>query len=269
MDVTTNDQLLVRVKVGTKYQIQIWNRLIGNLITGIPSICNHEEIILNKHPRHPDYVLESCSMCKEIRGFNIKTGKFILVHKGSEIFSMFGGPEGSLFTVDPDYRLSKLDFNEDPSEEAKLIYRRNVPLRMFQKQYLRFCYLECHDILVFTVNDPVTDEDYEILAAKLKNDKKVWKLFGPVGGHMIKPESMTCDNEGNVYVTDRSCNRILKINGLTGEVLRILLLDEEEEDEKIISIHWSSTEPNLTVLTENQISTYFVSKIAATFNTCD
>ena len=138
------------------------------------------------------------------------------------------------------------------------MYRRHVPLGMLNKQYLRFCYVECHDILLFTLKNPVSDEDYEIIAVKLENNNMVWRLSGLVEGHIIKPGSMMRDNEGNIYIADLSCNRILKINGLSGEVLKILFLDEEKENEKIISIHWSNTKPNFTVLTSKQISTYYV-----------
>ena len=185
------------------------------------------------------------------------------MHNGSTITRIFDGPRWSLLVTDTDCTLFKLDWKEDesyPSKEAKVIYRRNVPLGMLCKQYLRFCYVECHDILLFTLKNPVSDEDYEIIAVKLENNNMVWRLSGLVEGHMIQPESITCDNEGNAYVADLSCNRILKINGLSGKVLKILFLGEEEENEKIISIHWSNTEPNFTVLTSKQINTYYAQK---------
>ena len=103
-----------------------------------------------------------------------------------------------------------------------------------------------------------SDEDYEIKAVDLTNVTKIWKLFGPVNGHINKPECITCDQEGNGYVSDRTTNRILKIDTLTGDILGILLLEDKEK--RISSIHWSNTEPNLTLLTVNGISTYFVPK---------
>ena len=100
---------------------------------------------------------------------------------------------------------------------------------------------------------------YEIFAVKLEDEAILWRVCGSVDGCVIKLNSMTCDSEGNAYVTDRSCNRILKINSLTGEVSNILLVDDEEEE--ILSIHWSNSEPNLTLRTENQISSYAVPKL--------
>ena len=86
----------------------------------------------------------------------------------------------------------------------------------------------------------------------------MWNLSGPVTGQVIKPKCIICDKEGNAYVSDEATNKILKINSLTGEVSGILLLGEVKE--KIRSICWSNTEPNLTVLQGNRINTYFLPK---------
>ena len=110
---------------------------------------------------------------------------------------------------------------------------------------------------MYTVKDKEVDQDYEFTAMKLGSDIVLWRMFGPVGGHVIRPESVTCDPEGNAYVSDLQNSRILKINSLTGEVLSILLFEEEE---RIRLIYWSNTEPNLTLLGLRQISTYFVAK---------
>ena len=84
----------------------------------------------------------------------------------------------------------------------------------------------------------------------------MWKQYGPVEGHAIKPESITCDPEGNAYISDR--NTILKINSLTGKVLRILLLEENKN--VILFVRCSNTEPNLALQSGDWISTYFVPK---------
>ena len=53
-------------------------------------------------------------------------------------------------------------------------------------------------------------------------------------------------SRANVYIGDGVNDRILKVNGLTGNVINVLLL---EENEKVIqSLLWSDTEPNLTMI---------------------
>ena len=110
---------------------------------------------------------------------------------------------------------------------------------------------------MYTVKDRKEDQDYEIIAVKLGNENIVWSLSGPVDGHIIKPLSITCDPEGNAYVSDPGNTRILQISSLTGEILGIIVLKEKAV---IWSMRWSNMEPNLTLETENGISTYFVLK---------
>ena len=149
-------------------------------------------------------------------------------------------------------RLHKLEWNKT-QEETQLVYAQNILIGN-GKQLCKLHYVECHDIFIYIVKD--VKEDYEIIAVKLGTEKIVWRLSGQVDGHIIKPLSMTCDSEGNAYVSDQGNNRILKINSLTGEVLSILLFEEEET--KIYSMRWSNREPNLTLRTKNQISIYFL-----------
>ena len=102
------------------------------------------------------------------------------------------------------------------------------------------CYAECFDILV------ILNEDKEIEAMKFGRDYPVKKLSGTVGGHVIKPDALTSDAEGNVYISDKANDRILKINGLTGKVLKIIKLEGKKK--KICCLLWSDTEPNLTLI---------------------
>ena len=253
MDVTENNRLLVRVKGATKYWIRVIHRLTGSTINDIPSACANTTQV-NKHPRHPDYVLESCSTCEEIRAYNIKTTGKQIVHRGSKIIRLFDGPDGSLIVVDMRGALSRLVWEKGPLEEVRLEYIREVPSKRFQKEFVRLCYVECHGVLICTVKD--REEDYELLAVRLGSRSIAWRLFGPVEGRLFQPGSETCDSDGNAYVSDRMTNRILKIDGLTGEILSILLV--EDGDKMIQSMRWSNTVPNLILSRGKQISTYFI-----------
>ena len=222
-------------------------------------MCKHKQVLVNKHPRHADYVLESCSTCQELRAYNINTTEPFIVHNGFNIIRMCEGPAGSLLVLDKSIGLCKLklDWPEDPLKEGQVVCIGHIVSQGINKQLLRFCYAINHDILLCTVKDCTEDRDYEILAMKLGSEKTSWRLSGKVDGHVIKPECMTCDPDGNTYVSDRASNRIMKIDGLTGEILSTSLLDEEEI--MIISMHWSNTEPNLTLRARYFISTYYVS----------
>ena len=255
MDVTGNDLLLVRTKEEAKYWIQVISRLTGDLINKLPSMCNHDHVRVNKYPQDQDYAFESCSTCDEIYAHNINTGESSSVHEGSKIHRMFGGPDGSLLLFTKDWKLFKLNWDKTQGG-AESVFVQDIPPETVQFLF-DLCYVECHDIFMYTVKD--VKEDYEIIAVKLGNETIVWRLSGPVDGLVIKPESLTCDPEGNAYVSDRGNYRILKINSLTGEVLSIL---QFEERMVIYAMRWSITEPDLTLLDESkwQMSTYFVPK---------
>ena len=259
MDINVNNGLLVRVRVGTKHWIRVLDRQTGDLINEIPSMCEHrqkEGFVVNKHPGHQDYVLETCLRCEEIRANNIDTAKSFPVCQGKFI-RMCDGPDGSLLIGDRCYKLFKLEWDAE-QRETQLNY-----IRQFHKDpgktFLRFCYVECHDILLCTLETKEKGTYDEIIATKLESGSTVWRLFGPVDGCLIKPVCITCDTDGNAYVSDRRNNRIMKINALTGEVLSILLMEEGSRD-IIWSMRWSNTEPNFTCHLKgiNGISTYSV-----------
>ena len=65
-------------------------------------------------------------------------------------------------------------------------------------------------------------------------------------GRVIKPDALTTDIEGNVYIGDGANNRILKINSLTENVMNILRLEKNKR--AILCLLWSDTKPNLTLL---------------------
>ena len=251
---------LLLVRRGPKFYIRVLDRQTGDFINEIPSICDHIDPFVKKHPRRTDCVLECCLTCQVIRGYNINTSETFTVYEGPEAIIICEGPTGSALVVGQQNGLFQLNWNEDESQEAKLIYRGIVPTQKINKEFLLFCYVEYHDVLICTCRDLFNGQDYEIIAAKLGNGSIMWRLLGPVDGQIIKPKSIACDSDDNVYVSDLATNRILQINVLTGMVLRILLLDEDEHSETIQSMRWSNIEPNLTVRTSKQISTYFVPK---------
>ena len=255
-DVTEKDLLLVRTSE-EKYWIQVIHRLTGDLINEIESMCDHHQVCLNKYPQNQDFVFECCRTCKEIYTHNINTGESLSVHRGSEIVDMWDGPAGSLLVLNRDWKLFKLVWDK-AQDGAQLVFVQEIPDRIGKKYVVSmYCYVECGDICIYTVKDEKDDTNYEIIAVRLGSENIVWSLSGPVDGLFIKPRDTTCDTDGDVCVMDRAANRILKIDGLTGEVLSILLFQEQV---MIQLMRWSNTEPNLTVRENNQTSVYLVPK---------
>ena len=132
MDVTDNDLLLVRELKGTKYWIQVMNRLTGDLMNEIQSMCDHYQVRLSKYPRDQDYVFECCSTCEEIYTHNINTGESLSVHKGSKIIRICKGPDGSPLVVNKDLDLFKLQWDKT-QDKAQLVFIQDIQLEKGKK----------------------------------------------------------------------------------------------------------------------------------------
>ena len=254
MDVTGNDLLLVRMKEENKCWIRVMHRLSGEIVNQIPSMCDHNSVFVRKYPGNQDYIFESCSRCEEVYAHNNYNFESFSVNKGSKITRMCDGPDGSLLVLKQCGGLYRLNWDKT---QAQLVFVQDIPTRP-GKRMLRLCYVECHDIFMYTHRNEEVDQDYEIIAVKLGTDNIVWRLSGPVDGCIIKLECIVSDSEGNAYVGDRGSSRILQISSLTGEILSILLFEDEKMP--IWSMRWSNMEPNLTLSTQNRISIYFVPK---------
>ena len=103
-------------------------------------------------------------------------------------------------------------------------------------------------------------ENEEIGTVKFGSESIIWTLPRVVDGHVVKPDDITSDKWGNVYISDGANNRILKINGLTGNVLNILLLDGKDMG-LVRSLFWSDIEPNLTLIHQNRFCIYNILKL--------
>ena len=252
MDVTIEDILIVRVLEGGKYSIRLMHRQTGDVINEFPSRCSHFSAFVKAYPQNEDFLLESCPECVQIRAYNVNTAERFNVYNGPEATIICNGPAGSLLVMGRQGGLHTLNWHKDQLHEAEVVYAGKIPLTKQHRRFIRFFYVESLDILI-------TTGWHEIIAVKFETGPVLWRLSGPVNGIIMNPKSITCDQEGNAYVSDLATNRILQINILTGEVLSVLLMDEEE-NENIISIRWSYTEPNLTVRTASNFSTYVLPK---------
>ena len=109
--------------------------------------------------------------------------------------------------------------------------------------------------MVVTYKGEIEALKLESGGATLRLSDPIWTLSGVVDGHVIKANAVTSYKKGNFYISDIVNNRILMINGLTGDVLNIL---EETNKELINNLFWSVTQPNLIVVHGDKISTYCI-----------
>ena len=215
-----------------------------DVLPSIPSNCDHIFACIAAHPGDARFVLEGCQVCRETRNYYIYTRQQRIVHDWFGPIRMCYGPSGCIL------------FQELLSQKVLKLKWKNEQLLKDDEEYTmdgkiwKWCYAEPFNILV------TISYDKEIKAVKLENDNPtIWKLCGVVSGQLFEPDAITCNMEGNVYVGDGANNTILKINGLTGDVIGVFLMEEEEKI-PIRSLFWSDTEPNLTLIRGDRIITY-------------
>ena len=252
-DVNEEGQILAQTQVKRRFHIRVLDKLGREISSEFPSKCNHTLSCLIAHPTDTDYVLESCGRCEKIRTYNIQTGQCSVVYKDYILYGInYHGPAGSILCSSAIPRkLSILKWYKENHElrSDKSVYPMAVRL---------MCYSELFHMLVV-----VMFGENEIQALKLEGEgttlkfaDPIWKLSRVVDGHAIKANAITSDKKGNIYVADGANNRILKINGLTGDVVSIMQTEEGLHD-----LFWSDTEPNLIVAYSDKISCYCIPEL--------
>ena len=225
-----------------RYAIRVMDRFGSrDVLPVIPSLCSHASACIIAHPSDPGFVLEGCPVCEVVYNYNIQTGECKSVYNGSYgPLRMCLGPTGSILVLDDFFSNRSVFTLRWKEDQRKLDMDKCV---YSNSRLVHICsYVERFDVLVLM-------QENEEIAVKLGSETPIWKLPGMVGGHVTNPVAVTTDAEGNVYIGDGANDRILKIDGLTGDITSVLLLEEVNKEE-IDSLFWSDTEPNLTLLRE-------------------
>ena len=256
IDVNDRNQIFGHSAIDDAIFIRVVDRRNGNVNQQMLSWCNDNYVSLLAHPTDAGFVLEGCASCEVIRNYNVQTEECVIVREGSIPIRMNSGPAGSILV---------LAFKEpnlcDIMELSRLNWENQQPILVpaqtweIKKRLLGMSYVERHDILVCIY------ESEGVEAVKLDCElSAIWSLSGMVDGLPFKPDSVTCDDDGNAYVGDGTRNRIIKIDSSTGVVITVFQLVEENQMQ-IRSLFWSKNEPSLTVVRGHRISTFYIPQL--------
>ena len=225
--------------------ISVLDKFTGKVIREIPSGCNHFYRMACQHPTVVSLVIESCQECEEIRAYDIRTLTKRVVRKHLKPLALCLGPGKSLLFVTVDGTILELEWINEVEGFAIV---RNIQVTIKPKKITKMCYLEQHNVLVVLSKGLLH-------AVHLEDGCPLWKLSKTNKGSRFEPSGVTCDTAGRVFVVE-SCDRwLLVLDGLTGERLQVVRLQECWA--LVNDVCWSPTQPQLTVLHDvNMISCY-------------
>ncbi len=209
---------------GYSPEIRMLNRQ-GKIVTTINKMCECKHA--NKHISEliaGQYLATSCLGCNTVKVVDTRTHEVVSVYSGGdtgcELYAMCSAGEGSLLIYDwKSKSVIQLKFNEQRKVLEEVRPRIHVP----GYTVYNMCYMPHADLLILSRGGTVVE------AVKMHGgagQPPVWQLKGEVLGKKITPQGVSCDSEGQVYVTDRTNRRVLLLNGYIGEVIQQLLQDD-------------------------------------------
>ena len=233
MSVNSRDQLVIRGQsYGSDEQfICTMARRAGNKAAEIKSECHHRFCPIIEHLVDPDFILEACFECGEIRSYNINTAESKTVYSGCKPRRICKGPEGSVFVIDKTDGLLQLEWRKE-KEELDLVHR----IQTGMKNAWGICYMEQYKILVIT-------SYHNIKAINPETGSVLWEFTQDEEGKKLFPREVCCDVDGRIYVADGTNEQLIVLNDMTGELIQVLLKDKYW----VFDMCWTSFPPQLTV----------------------
>ena len=235
LSLCVNDELvLIRGKVNEYGCIRGFTRARGTMELDIRTQCQHEYCGLIDHPAGQKSIVETCNICDSVRAYQLET-KDVTVCGHCKALRSCPGPEGTLVILDQKYDIVQLRLN---SETKQFDVVKHVPT-VGVKGVRDICHVSLYDILVITAG-------FYIKALRLSDGALEWEMTHAVEDKDLYPQGVTSDDIGQVYVADGGNARLLLLDGSSGRLLQVLLLEEEKE--WISDVAWHPNQPQLIVL---------------------
>ncbi len=207
---------------------------VRDVISGEPTSqwkpkCQHGAYIYHElaswSSKNTPYLAHSCDECKAVNVYDISRGKFITQYKqqGVDPRAICRGPDtdtlllviGNTMDTFLERMILQLQWKEDSLQLLKQIeynHHANTP---------DICYSSLHDNIYLA-------GEYTVSCISLSGDQSgqtLWQLGGlrvDVGGRQLDDHlSVCCDPAGRVYISDWNTDRLLVVDGESGELLHV------------------------------------------------
>ncbi len=205
--------------------IQVRDTISGELKSQWKSHCQHVVYSMSHQlatwsSNNTPYLAHSCDDCKAVNVYDISRGKFITQYKQQGV-----GP-GAIC--------------RGPGPDTLLLMDRNEKKRILQLQWTGNSF-KCLRQIQHNHPHPASDICYSNLNNKIylaglhtvscislsgdQSGQTLWQLGGRdvdvVGWQLDDIMSVCCDPTGRVYITEQYSNRLLVVDGESGELLHV------------------------------------------------
>ena len=226
---------------GKRKYIRIVERSTGQEVRELMSNCTHESCSVDVTPWNTDYIVEACKECNVIRTYNINYPFLRYAFRGYHTDVMCCAPDGSLFLLDKAGQLLTFTWNT----EKEQFNSKNQTNTCLQNTFV-ICYLKKYNFLISVSCDDQDNKGKRIEALNLHDNCKVWQFEGCLDGKKVAPNTICCDEEGQLFVGDDANIRVLLLDGGKGELLRVFKHDNEISS--VWNVCWNDASQQLTVL---------------------
>ncbi len=207
-----------------KKVIQVRDRISGEVTSQWKSQCQHVGYntyheLASWSSNNTTYLAHSCWDCKAVDVYDISRGKYITQYKqqGVHPWTIRRGPDTDTFLLvdENEKRILQLQWTGDSFKCLRQI-QHNHP-----DDSPNICYSNYNNKIYLAGG-------YAVSCISLSGDESghpLWQLGGEnadVGGQMLDVAMpVCCDPAGRVYITERLTDRLLVVDGESGELLHV------------------------------------------------
>ena len=227
------NQLILRGRLNGAWCLQLRERERGKITHQFYSECQHFSARASVLPENPNCVLEACAECGVIRAYYLLERLIRNAYENILPHDICRGPKDTLLVMTQDNKLLQLQWNR--LHDKLMLLKQDGHFHINAEEVRRMHYIEQDDLLVLTslgghssIHRMAHNPLCCIKAMRLGTKTHVWEFSEVVEGKTINPHGMCSDKAGHLYVADGSNDRLLVMDRSTGQLLMVLLQEQEK-----------------------------------------